>query len=299
MSESAAAVREDFLEEDPEIPGQKFVLLSFISPETVLQQKDKFMFQKFLEDYEIELKVKTLEQFLGTMVLQINRKLDACADAADAKGDADAATAIRAERVPVDSIIDQYQGFIKKNKKEVNQTYIEEAYKDFVFRRGKQFEDDFHASQGFQTTVRGMKVRGVCSSTAEASARAKKLVRSDPIHNILVGEVGKWLPWDPSPNAIQDQEYAEDQLNQLMQSYKKNEESVDNFYKENNLKRPSKTVFGSAATDNGATEEAVAKAGENSILAPTSLGADEKAMFEAVGDLALERKMQAAAAKKD
>lgn len=290
------AVREDFLEEDPEIPGQKFVLLSFISPEAVLQQKDKFMFQKFLEDYEIEMKVKTLEQFLGSMVLQINRKLDACADAADVKGDTEAADAIRKERVPVDSIIDQYQGFIKKNKKEVNSTSIEEAYKDFVFRRGKQLEDDYHAANGFQTTVRGLKVRGVCGSTAEASVRAKKLVRSDPIHNILVGEVGKWLPWDPSPNAIQDQEYAEDQLNQLMQSYKKNEESVDNFYKENNLKRPSKTVFGSAA-DNGATDEAVAKAGEkaeNSLL-----GAGEKAMFEAVGDLALERKMEAAAAKKD
>jgi hypothetical protein len=275
--------------------------LSFISPENVLQNKDKFMFQKFLEDYEIELKVKTLEQFLGSMVLQINRKLDACADAADAKGDTEAAAAIRAERVPVDSIIDQYQGFIKKNKKEVNSTYIEEAFKDFVFRRGKQLDDDFHAQNEFQTTIRGLKVRGICSTTAEASARAKKLVRSDPIHNILVGEVGKWLPWDPSPNAIQDQEYAEDQLNQLMQSYKKNEESVDNFYKENNLKRPSKTVFGSA-TDNGATESAVAKAGEkaeNSIDASNSLSAGEKAMFEAVGDLALERKIAAAAAKKE
>jgi len=101
----------------------------------------------------------------------------------------------------------------------------------------------------FQTTVRGLKVRGVYATDAEAAARAKKLQRSDPLHNILLGVVGKWLPWDPTPNAIQDQEYAEDQLNTLMQSYKKNEENVANFYKERGVKRPGggPQVHGSSA----------------------------------------------------
>jgi hypothetical protein len=34
----ATPEREDFLNEDPEIPGQKVVLLSFLSPETVLDR---------------------------------------------------------------------------------------------------------------------------------------------------------------------------------------------------------------------------------------------------------------------
>ena len=38
---------EDFLEVDREIPGQRFVCLSFVSPEKVLQSKQKFMFHKY------------------------------------------------------------------------------------------------------------------------------------------------------------------------------------------------------------------------------------------------------------
>ncbi len=324
-------MREDFLDEDPEISGQKVVLLSFISPENVLEQKDKFFFQKFLVDYEVEHKVKSLEQFLGSTVLQINRTLDKCADAADQKGDSEAAVAIRANRIPTDGIMDQYQQFIRKNKKEITATTIQEAYKDFLFRHQAKLEEEFHEKNNFQTTIRGLKVRGVYASPSEASIRAKKLQRTDPIHNILLGEVGKWLPWDPSPNAVQDQEYAEEKLNDLMKSYKKNEESVDNFYRENKLKRPSKQVFGSAAgeaidgakLDNGVTEEAVGRAGEvaaaNSIVGPASSGlgsqgpassglgsqgpapstipAEQKAMFDALGDLALQRKIEKAAKK--
>ena len=49
-----AAPKEDFLEEDPEIRSQKFVLLSFLSPENVLESKDNFFFGEFLKQYEIE-----------------------------------------------------------------------------------------------------------------------------------------------------------------------------------------------------------------------------------------------------
>lgn len=294
MSGATQAVREDFLDEDPEISGQRFVLLSFISPEAVLQRKEQFLFQKFLVDYEVEYKVKNLEQFLGNTVLQINRKLDECADAAEQAGNLEAAKAIREKRVPVDNIMDQYQTFIKKNKKEITRTTIEEAYKDFLFRHQEKLEAEFHEANQFQTTVRGLKIRGVYATTQEASVRAKKLVRSDPIHNILVGEVGKWLPWDPTPNGIKEQEYAEEQLNQLMGNYKKNQDNLDDFYRQTGLKRPEKRVFG--ATDEGAG--AAAGAPENTISGPGGAGAagagDYKGLFDTQGDLALQRKMEAA-----
>jgi hypothetical protein len=47
--------------------------------------------------------------------------------------------------------------------------------------------------------------------------------------------VGKWLPWDPKPHQVQDQEYAEDQLNTLMKTYKENEESREKFVAEQRL----------------------------------------------------------------
>jgi hypothetical protein len=44
---SGSNVREDFLDEDNEIPSQRFVLLSFLSPEKVLARKDQYIFEQF------------------------------------------------------------------------------------------------------------------------------------------------------------------------------------------------------------------------------------------------------------
>ncbi len=280
MSRAVQPTREDFLDEDPEIASQKYVLLSFISPEKVLQTKDKFFFEKFIKDYEIQYKLKSLEQFLGNTVLQFNRKLDEAADNL-LKGGADATLidSIRAERIQVDGVMEQFQEFVKKNKKEISRVSIDEDYKDFLFRHEAKLEEEFFEKNGSQTTMRGLKVRGVYATTKEAEVRAKKLVRSDPIHNILVGEVGKWLPWDPSPNAIQEQEYAEEQLNQLMKSYKQNEENVDNFYKEKGVKRNKQQIQGAGisapVTDTGA-----------------NTGGEHDGLFGAT-DLALQRKVEA------
>ena len=56
--------KEDFLEEDQEIPGQKFCLLSFLSPEKVLASKDSFLFSSFVKDFEVQYKTKKLEAAL-------------------------------------------------------------------------------------------------------------------------------------------------------------------------------------------------------------------------------------------
>lgn len=275
------SVREDYLDEDPEIPSQKYVLLSFISPENVLQSKEKFMFEKFLADYEIQFKIKSLEEFLGTTILGINRKLDAITEEFEKAGaSTEALDTIRAQRVPVETFLEMYQTYLRKYKKEVTRVAIDEAFKDFQFREGAKLEDEFHSANNFQTTVRGLKVRGVFANPKEAEARAKKLQRSDTVHNILLGEVGKWLPWDPSPNGIKDHVYAQEQLNNLMQSYKQNEENVENFYKEKGLKKPAAKIHGSVGGGAGADDD-VSEANAS--------------LFDQT-DLVLQRKMEALAA---
>jgi hypothetical protein len=93
-------------------------------------------------------------------------------------------------------------------------------------------EEDFFAKNEFRTTVRGLKVRGTYDTYAEAVGRAKTLQKLDPSFNVYVGQVGFWLPWDPEPTEVADQEYADDQLNQLMKRYKENESQRDEFYEE-------------------------------------------------------------------
>jgi hypothetical protein len=265
---------EDFLTEDPEIPSQRFVLLSFLSPEKVLARKDLFFFDEFLKNYEVEWKTKNLEKFLAEQVKAINDRIDEQYVKLTEKSLTEEAEVVRKSKIPVDTVLNAYQDYVKANAKEVSLTKIKDAWDEFEFKRGKELEDKFYAKNEFKTTVRGLKIRGVFGSQEEAVAKSKKLQRNDPIHNIFVGELGKWLPWDPNPKDIAEQEYAEDQLNQLMKGYKNNEESREKFYSEHpNLKKQGdkKVVTSMLEGDASATN----------------------AIFNGPADLAMERKMAA------
>lgn len=288
-------IREDFLEEDTEIPGQRFVLLSFLSPEKVLARKDQYFFSKFLENYEIQWKTKNLEKFLAKQVLDFNTKLDAEANRLDAEDQGQAADICRASRIAVNHVLESLQDYVKENQKEIKETKIKEDFEDFLYTHEKKLEDEFFAKNNFQTTVRGLKIRGSYSTQEEAAARAKKLQRNDPIHNIFVAEVGKWLAWDPTPSNVAEQEYQEEQLNQLMKSYKENEEQREMFFKQNpELKNGGK---GKGRTEKeilsivGPKDEQGAPV-EDGGAAGGAAGGQHDSLFNGPADLALERKMQ-------
>jgi len=224
--------KESFLTDDPEISSQKWCLLSFISPENVLNRKDMFFFNAFLKQYEFQLRTKSLEQFLVKSIQTINAKLDAEATRLDALDLSGAALECRKSTMSIDPFITDFQETVKKNQREMLASTLNENFDDFMFKNGAKLEDDFYAKNNFRTTVRGLKIRGAYSTKEEADMRAKKLQKSDPDHNIYVGQVGKWLPWDPKPSEVGEQEYAEEQLNTLMKKYKENEEQREQFTRE-------------------------------------------------------------------
>jgi hypothetical protein len=272
----------DFLDEDAEIPSQRYVLLSFLSPEKVLDRKDHFFFENFLKDYEITWKTKNLEDFLASTINSYNERLGKEADALYNKGLQEQGDLVLGARIQVAEILGTYGAFVKKNAAEINKTKIKEDYENFMYKNRDRLEDEFYRDNKLQTTVRGLKVRGSYSTKEEASARSKKLQKSDPIHDIYVADVGKWLPWDPSPSQIKEQEYANDELNKLMKSYNENQEKRDDFYGRNpHLKNTGAFRDGSSGSA-GAVEN-----GSSSSSSSSAHGG----MFDAVGDLALQRKM--------
>lgn len=89
-------------------------------------------------------------------------------------------------------------------------------------------------------SIRGLKIRGSYNTYEEAKKRAEQLQKIDPDFHVFVGEVGKWLPWDPDPNSVEDNVYREKELNDLMREYKKNRErtkEVEGLRKQTMLKR--------------------------------------------------------------
>ena len=268
-----SAVVEDFLDEDVEIPGQRYVLLSFISPEKVLDKKDVFFFQKFLKSYEVDWKIKNLEKFMVDIVKHVNDELDDKARELEKSELFDQANICRKNRLRIDEVMSQYSTFVQKSREDINKTKIVEAYDDFMFANKTKLEDEFYALNEFRTSVRGMKVRGVFGNPKEAELKAKKLQTKDKYHNIFIGDVGKWLPWDPQPHEVGDQEYGEDQLNTLMRKYKENEDNREKFFEERT--KGGKKVFGASTSDEGSS-------------ASQQFGG----MFGGQGDLALQRKME-------
>lgn len=286
---------EEFLSADPEIPGQRFTLLSFLSPERVLADKKQFFFEMFLKNYEVQWKTKNLEKFLAEQVLSFNAKLEKEAGRLSASDISGASEICLQSRMQVDGVLEAYKTFVTANQAEINQTKIKESFDDYIFANGKEIEDKFYAKNNFQTTVRGLKIRGTYSTQEEATVRAKKLQKNDPIHNIFVAEVGKWLPWDPSPNDIENQEYAEDQLNTLMKGYKENEEARDNFYSKN--PEAKKNAF-KKGVQSMVEPDIDGKAGTaDEMKASVKLmNPENEAVFNGPADLAIQRKMERAAA---
>jgi len=85
-----------------------------------------------------------------------------------------------------------------------------------------------------KTTLSGIKIRGVFGNYEAACAHAKKVQSIDPYFNVFVGDMGKWLPFDPSPEseAVKESQYQNDQLNGIMKSYLENQEKSKIFHEQ-------------------------------------------------------------------
>ena len=122
------------------------------------------------------------------------------------------------------------QSVCKEKGWEFNAIY--EKFKDFTYKYSSELQRDFDEENKFQTNMRGLKIRGCYSTKDEADARAKKLSNIDSTHNVFIGEVGHWLPWDPCADKVQSEVFQNTELNALMEKYNENEINKDIFYEE-------------------------------------------------------------------
>jgi Family of unknown function (DUF5832) len=248
--------KEVFLEADKEIPGQHYVALSFISPEKVLKNKDLFFFNEFLKDYQMQYKIKSTESFVMSEVNKVQEAASKVQDvvenallkkdkATDLSGAlqvlADLSGALQTikevRRTLTTDVAEDMSTYVKTKVADFRESAIKEDFETFLFKNKKRLDDEFFAKNDFRTTVQGVKIRGVYDTYNEAIHRCKTLQKIDPAFNVYVGQVGFWLPWDPEPHDIADQEYADDQLNTLMKKYKENEKTRDELYAEHKVLR--------------------------------------------------------------
>lgn len=194
----------DLLEEDKPLAGQKFVCVSFVSPENILKQKNLFLFEEFLKKWEFNKSMEKFIQFLNFVSYKY--------------------------KVSFEDISNDYKDFVKEEKEALSKTSMEDDYKTFLDNHEADLEKEFNRQHNFQTSTRGLKIRGSYGTLEEAELRCKLLREVDPHHDIMVGPVGMWMPWEPEAYKTGRVEYMEEELNQLMHEKSKNETNAKSAF---------------------------------------------------------------------
>jgi hypothetical protein len=189
----------DLCDEDPIIAGQKFVCVSFISPETILKKRELFLFNQFVKQWDMNKSMNKFSDFLSFLSVKYN--------------------------IVSDNLIKDYNEFIKEEEKliKASSQVVEDDYKNFIDKEEDRLNERFNKENSFQTSVRGIKVRGAFPTQEEAEKNCKKLRQNDPSHDIYVAPCGVWLPWEPTYYKLDKVDYLEPELNRLHEEKIKNE----------------------------------------------------------------------------
>ena len=196
----------DLLEEDKPIAGQKFVCVSFCSPDKILKEKEIFYFEEFLKKWDFNKSMEKFVQFLNFVSFKYN--------------------------ISFDDVSNDFKDFVKEERDSLVKSSMDDEFKTYIDNNEEELQKQFDIAHNFQTNTRGLKIRGSYPTQEEAELRCKMLREIDPNHDVFVGPIGMWMPWDPEAYKTGRVEYMEEELNQLMSEKNKNESNAKTAFEQ-------------------------------------------------------------------
>ena len=192
----------DYLREDPEIPNQHIALVSMIEPQNsrMLMNKEAFLATKFIDNF--------IKEYIQAYEYKLKEGEEKLTDIIKEKLD-----------LSYENIRDRYYDF--KN------ISLEEHEKEF----------DKKYNQNREPTVTGFKVRGTFPNLLVAKTKAKELNAFEPFADIYMIEVGKWTPYCPLNTNDIKAEYANEKLNELVNSKMKAHEKAKLDFEEDKARK--------------------------------------------------------------
>ena len=222
----------DLLEEDKPIAQQKFVCVSFVSPENIIKSKEQFQFEQFVKTWDMIKSVEKYAKFTAFLAYKYN--------------------------LDTEQVTSDLTEFCKEESELLNSNSVADDYKNFLDKNLDTLELEYSKQNNFQTNTRGLKIRGVYPSQEEAEVRAKLLRENDPYFDVYVGPVGVWMPWEPDAYRTGKVEFLEAQLNELMSNKKANEENAKDYFnkrvKESKKKAMEENIEKATSTGNKLTQ---------------------------------------------
>ena len=221
----------DLLDEDKPIAQQKYVCLSFVSPEKIIKKKDEYFFEMFLDTYDLTKSMTKFIQFINYISYKYS--------------------------IDSGELLKEYDSFVKSEQFKLSKE-LPDDYKNYIDKNEDKLEKSFSKENAFQTSVRGLKIRGVFPTQEEAELRCKMIRQVDPNHDVYVGPVGIWIPFHPDAYKTGNVEYLEKELNDLMHEKNKNEEKAKDEFdirlKESKIKAIEENIKKAKENDNKLTQ---------------------------------------------
>ncbi len=225
----------DALIDDPSINGQEWCCLSFISPENLIERRELFYMNQFMYEEVNKYIGGTAEHMAKEAAVMLNNSFEHLIENySNSNDEKDKEFSEKLKILMKNNAIDESQ-FVNKciRKFYIDQqeiidkytTYSSNNYQKLLELYQRKFNDD-------KCSVRGFKVRGSFKTYEEAKSRCEMLQNHEKFVSIAIAPVGVWVPWDPSPDAIQDSEYMLPELNKLMKNYNEQNRNRDMMFEE-------------------------------------------------------------------
>lgn len=190
----------DLLNEDPVIASQQYGCYSFVSPEKIIKNKDIFMFEKFVKQWQYTKSLNMFSDFMQFLSFKYN---------------------LNPENLTNDLV-----EFCKEEENVLKREDVEGDFKHFLDKNEERLSEQYNRDNKFQTSVRGFINRGNFGTPEEAEKYAKELRDRDANHDIFVGRNFVWTPLDPDAYKTGRIEFLEEELNQLHHEKLKNEKKA-------------------------------------------------------------------------
>jgi hypothetical protein len=225
----------DALIDDPKINNQEWCCMSFISPENLIERRELFYMNCFLYE-EINKSIGSTAEHMAkeanNMVTKIfDEIIEKYSNSIDEK---DKEMSEKLKNLQKENIVDE-SNFVNKctRKFYMAQEEISDNYTVYSSNNYQRLLDTYERKfNDKRCSVRGFKVRGSFKTFEEAKKQCENLQKLERNVGIAIAPVGTWVPWDPSPDAIQDSEYMLPELNKLMTSYNEQNRNRDNMFEE-------------------------------------------------------------------
>ena len=220
---------DDHLYVDSTVPGQNYFIVSFAERSVTEDMRlETFDFVNFL----LNTSTTELHEILGRTAPKSAADSESTVGEANALRDAQTVDGespeevreyLWGEEISLGESLRRGQKLTPKQNEKFNTAYesLLKAYKSFKKNNGQYLENQY--KMRFGTNIRcdrAFKIRGSYKNMTKAKNRVEELKSEDNHFNIHIGEVGKFMPFNPNPLQAKEYNSNDKMLNEVIGEYK-------------------------------------------------------------------------------